>query len=72
MGRVIYRSHHKNFMGIKQQSVSMPMSSAGIVGFSQDMKLKTLELEPKNIIITIVTLVILVKIAHLMVLYGVL
>ncbi|MEW6749232.1 MAG: hypothetical protein AB1295_06000 [Candidatus Micrarchaeota archaeon] len=44
----------------KQQSVSMPMSSAGIIGFSPDVKISGMEVEPKTLVIAIVIIVLLV------------
>jgi len=41
----------------------MPMGSAGIIGFSPDMKIAGKEIEPKALIIAIVALVIIVQIA---------
>lgn len=52
-------------MPVKQQSVSMPMASAGIVGFSPDMKISAIEIEPKMLIIAVFALVIIVKIADI-------
>lgn len=41
----------------------MPMASAGIVGFSPDIKLNAMEIEPKAFIIATFVLVIVVKLA---------
>ena len=41
--------------------VTMPMTSAGIIGFSPDTKLSGFEINPKTIIIATFVLVILVK-----------
>ncbi len=54
-------------MVVKQQSVSMPMASAGIVGFSPDIKISAMEIEPKMLIIATFALVIIVKAATLVV-----
>jgi preprotein translocase subunit Sec61beta len=43
--------------------VAMPMSSAGIVGMSSDMKISGKEMDPKIIIVAIVLLVVIVHIA---------
>lgn len=51
-------------MGFKQQSVSMPMGSAGIMGMSADMKLSGGEFDPKAIIITTFVFTLIVKLAH--------
>lgn len=44
--------------------VSMPMSSAGIVGFSPDIKISGMEMDPKVVIAVIVALVIVVQVLH--------
>ena len=41
--------------------VTMPMTSAGIIGFSPDTKLSGFEISPKTIVIATFILVILVK-----------
>lgn len=43
--------------------VAMPMSSAGIVGMSSDMKIEGKEMDPKIVIIGIALLVVIVHIA---------
>ncbi len=43
--------------------VAMPMSHAGIVGFSPDVKTSGMEMDPKIIIGAIIALVIVVHIA---------
>ena len=50
-------------MGFKQNSVSMPMASAGLVGMSHDMKISGIEIEPKVLIISSLIIVIVIKIA---------
>jgi preprotein translocase subunit Sec61beta len=50
-------------MAIKQSSVSMPMASAGIIGYSPDVKIGGRQLEPKVLIAATVLLVIIVKLA---------
>jgi preprotein translocase subunit Sec61beta len=50
-------------MSMKEEKVSMPMTSAGIVGFSPDIKIAGLEIEPKMLIIATVILVVVVKLA---------
>lgn len=52
-------------MSIKQESVSMPMGSAGIIGFSSDMRLGGFEIDPKMLIIFTACLVFVVKAADL-------
>lgn len=54
-------------MGVKQGSVAMPMSSAGMIGFSPDVKIEGKEIEPKALIIGTVVFVVVVLVAsHLM------
>ncbi|MDD5340712.1 MAG: preprotein translocase subunit Sec61beta [Candidatus ainarchaeum sp.] len=48
---------------MKEEKVSMPMTSAGIVGFSPDIKIAGLEIEPKTLVIATVALVVVVKLA---------
>ena len=50
-----------------KDSVSMPMSSAGIIGMSSDTKLSGIEFDPKVFVIAVFVLVILVHIASIMV-----
>jgi preprotein translocase subunit Sec61beta len=54
-------------MSFKQEKVSMPMSSAGIVGFSSDMKISGIEIDPKVLVAFALVFVIIVKIADLLV-----
>ncbi len=44
--------------------VAMPMSSAGIVGLSPDVKIDGAELDPKFVIGVIIALVIIVHVAN--------
>jgi preprotein translocase subunit Sec61beta len=46
-----------------KDSVSMPMSSAGIIGFSPDMKISGMEIDPKMLVIAIAVVVVVVQIA---------
>lgn len=50
-------------MGIKQERVSMPMSSAGMIGFSPDVRIEGQEIDPKALIVATILLVIVVKVA---------
>lgn len=43
--------------------VAMPMSSAGIVGFSPDIQISGRQISPKTVIFVVVLLVILVHLA---------
>ncbi len=45
--------------------VAMPMSSAGIVGASADIKIAGMEIDPKLLIAAVLLLVILVNVAAL-------
>lgn len=48
---------------MREEKVSMPMTSAGIVGFSPDIKIAGMEIEPKMLIVATVVLVLIVKLA---------
>jgi preprotein translocase subunit Sec61beta len=50
-------------MSVKQEKVSMPMASAGIIGFSPDIKISGMEIEPKFLIIAIAAIVVIVHVA---------
>jgi len=54
-------------MSFKQEKVSMPMSSAGIVGFSPDIKISGFEIDPKALMIAAMLFVVIVKVADLLV-----
>lgn len=45
--------------------VTMPMTSAGIIGFSPDTKLSGFEISPKTIVIATFILVVVVQIASI-------
>ena len=47
--------------------VTMPMTSAGIIGFSPDTKLGGFEMSPKTVVIATFILVIVVKVASIIV-----
>lgn len=49
-------------MSSKQDKVSMPMTSAGIIGFSPDMKISGMEMDPKILVIAIVLTVVIVHV----------
>jgi preprotein translocase subunit Sec61beta len=53
-------------MSVKQQSVSMPMSSAGIIGVSSDMKISGYEIDPKALVTFALVLVVVVKVAAIL------
>jgi len=48
-------------MSFKQERVSMPMASAGIIGFSSDMKIAGIEIDPKSLMIAAFAFVLIVK-----------
>jgi preprotein translocase subunit Sec61beta len=50
-------------MSSKQEKVSMPMTSAGIIGFAPDMKLSGMEIDPKYLVMAIVLIVVIVHVA---------
>lgn len=43
----------------------MPMASAGIIGFSSDMKIEGMDLDPKLLMVAIFVLVVVVKVASM-------
>ncbi len=51
-------------MSFKQEKVSMPMGSAGIIGFSPDIKISGMEIDPKALIIAIFAVVVIVHVAE--------
>ncbi|HLC68206.1 MAG TPA: hypothetical protein VJH24_00060 [Candidatus Bilamarchaeaceae archaeon] len=54
-------------MAIKQQQISMPMASAGILGMGADVKISGIQMDPRNIIIATLVFVTLVKIGDILV-----
>jgi len=50
-------------MGIKSEKVSMPMSNAGIMGFSATTKLAGIEVNAKSVVLFTILFVVIVKIA---------
>lgn len=50
-----------------EEKVSMPMTSAGIIGFSPDVKLSGFEIDPKTVIIVVFAFVLAIKIADMFV-----
>lgn len=53
-------------MGVRQEKVSMPMTSAGILGVGSDMKLSGIEIDPRSIIIVTLIFVGLVKLVGIL------
>ncbi|MCI0504438.1 hypothetical protein L0Y65_07085 [Candidatus Micrarchaeota archaeon] len=51
-------------MSVKQEKVSMPMASAGIIGFSPDMKISGMEIDPKFLVVAIAAIVVIVHVAN--------
>ena len=45
----------------------MPMTSAGIIGFSPDVKLSGIEIDPKAVIVAVFAFVVLIKLAGIFV-----
>lgn len=56
-------------MVVKQEKVSMPMASAGIVGYSPDMKVGMKEIDPKVLVVVTFLIVLIVKVADFLVVY---
>ncbi len=54
-------------MSLKRTNLSMPMTSAGIVGMSADMELSGIKMDPRSFIIAVAVLVAVIKIAGYMV-----
>jgi preprotein translocase subunit Sec61beta len=50
-------------MSVKQEKVSMPMASAGIIGFSPDTKISGMEIDPKFLVAAIAAIVVIVHVA---------
>ena len=49
-------------MSWKQERVSMPMTSAGIIGVSSDLQISGIQIDPRNIIVATALFIILVKV----------
>jgi preprotein translocase subunit Sec61beta len=58
----VFISFASDFDVMKKESVSMPMASAGIIGFSSDMKISGMEIDPKILIIGVFAMVVLVHV----------
>lgn len=52
-------------MSFKEEKVSMPMTSAGIIGFAPDIKIGGMEIEPKVLVAAAVIFVLVVKAASI-------
>ncbi len=50
-------------MSLKRTNLSMPMTSAGIVGLSSDMELSGIKMDPRSFIIAVAILVAVIQIA---------
>ena len=50
-------------MGVKTDKISMPMSNAGIMGFSSNTKLAGIEVNAKSVVLFTILLVVVVKLA---------
>ncbi len=51
-------------MAAREERVSMPMTSAGIIGCAPDMKIAGKEIDPKSLVIAVVLIVVIVQIAN--------
>ncbi len=49
---------------MSENRVSMPMGSAGIIGFSPDMKISGIEVDPKVLVAVVVAVVVIVIAAN--------
>ena len=49
--------------------VTMPMASAGIIGFSPDVKISGKEIDPKILLVAVALVVVLVHVANYAVRY---
>lgn len=54
-------------MTARAEKVSMPMTSAGLIGFAPDIKIGGKEIEPRMLVAAIVLLVVIVHIATFLV-----
>jgi preprotein translocase subunit Sec61beta len=50
-----------------EEKISMPMSSAGIIGFSPDVKMAGFGIDPKIVIIAVLILVLTIKFAGILI-----
>ncbi|MFH0737125.1 MAG: hypothetical protein V1827_00155 [Candidatus Micrarchaeota archaeon] len=53
----------------RDDKVSMPMSSAGIIGYSPDVKMSGMDIDPKFLVIAIAAVVVIVHLATFIELY---
>jgi preprotein translocase subunit Sec61beta len=58
-----------SFHPMKQERVSMPMASAGIIGFSPDTRISGMEIDPKFLIVGVFIMVVLVHLLALAINY---
>ncbi len=54
---------------MKQERVSMPMGSAGIIGFSPDIKISGFDIDPQILVGGVFLIVILVHVATYLINY---
>lgn len=54
-------------MSWKTEKISMPVSSAGILGLSPDMETSGIKVDPRTVIISVVALIIAVSLAHVLI-----
>lgn len=50
-------------MAWKTERITMPMSSAGILGMSADMEISGIKIDPRAVIVATVIFVLIVKVA---------
>lgn len=58
------------FMSWKSEKVSMPMSSAGILGISQGEVLEGIQIDPRAVIIGVIVLVAVIKVLSIFLVPG--
>lgn len=54
-------------MSWKSEKVSMPMSSAGILGLSPDMETSGIKVNPRTIVIGVIVFIVLVTLANILI-----
>ncbi len=47
---------------MSRERISMPMTSAGILGIGSDMKIAGIEIDPRGIVLAAIVFVVLVKV----------
>lgn len=49
-------------MAWKQERVSMPMTSAGIIGVSSDIEISGIKMDPRTILVGVAAFIVLIKV----------